>query len=685
MRWQLILQLTLGLGLLFGFGWYTSSTYVDAPARELVQRTSLAEASGVASNIAVEWEHARSSHRNMVLAAAQSPVIGSLGQVVSNAEARTGALKAALEGTIALVGGRGDSALINERGQSIASSGEAGPELHHTFAVKDALAGATSVRVETVARGTKLIAATALRNDAGAISGVLVLASTIDDQRAATWNALGPIGTGVALATKDALVAATIRDRKSGKPPLSAFETNKLVLDDAEYTVVMRELSDDAGVGLRVFGLARSDDLGAWLTKRVRFLVMVLGVLSILLAVVAVVLSPVKVERMEPARVTPSSPLTDESIPTVVGNSPVFGQPVPMASQAIESFDTPLAARPISGTTTKPPMKTPEQAPVSPFSATLADTAFRAGIETLPLSSASSERSEAFDEIANAVFSSPPQQPRPHEQRRSDHMAALMNEMPDGHLEQDLHEDLPMPVEHMQLPGLREPVPPRGMGSPSFVRGNKSAQPTPPPQQRPFTAQPVPQPQAQTRGPMFGGSPNAVPLPPSSQPAQPQRSISSMQEDPWKSPGIANAKTQPMGQLPASEPRRFTTTGDIPVAPQLNGARESMSSPPLASSRPYTAPQPGGTPLPMTGTPLPSTVRDVPMPFDEEHYRVVYNEFVGSKARLGEAVDNITFEGFSSKLRNSEKELIDRHGCRAVRFQVLVKDRQVSLRPQLVR
>ena len=72
-------------------------------------------------------------------------------------------------------------------------------------------------------------------------------------------------------------------------------------------------------------------------------------------------------------------------------------------------------------------------------------------------------------------------------------------------------------------------------------------------------------------------------------------------------------------------------------------------------------------------------------PYDESHYRAVYNEFVASKANLGEAVDNITFEGFRSKLRNSEQQLLDRHGCRAVRFQVLVKDRTVSLRPQLVR
>lgn len=72
-------------------------------------------------------------------------------------------------------------------------------------------------------------------------------------------------------------------------------------------------------------------------------------------------------------------------------------------------------------------------------------------------------------------------------------------------------------------------------------------------------------------------------------------------------------------------------------------------------------------------------------PFDLEHYRVVYTEFVENKRRLGEAVDNVTLEGFTAKLRKSEQDLIERHGCRAVRFQVLVRNRQVSLRPQLVR
>jgi hypothetical protein len=95
--------------------------------------------------------------------------------------------------------------------------------------------------------------------------------------------------------------------------------------------------------------------------------------------------------------------------------------------------------------------------------------------------------------------------------------------------------------------------------------------------------------------------------------------------------------------------------------------------------------------------PRPGTLRDSQIPsvrpdsganvapFDEGHYRNVYNDFIGSKRKLGEVVDNISFEGFSAKLRSSEKALIDRHGCRAVRFQVQIKDNQVSLRPQLVR
>lgn len=74
-----------------------------------------------------------------------------------------------------------------------------------------------------------------------------------------------------------------------------------------------------------------------------------------------------------------------------------------------------------------------------------------------------------------------------------------------------------------------------------------------------------------------------------------------------------------------------------------------------------------------------------PRPFDEDHYRTAFDEFVSNKRRLGEATESINFEGFKAKLRKIEQTLIEKHACRAVRFQVVVRDRQVSLRPQLVR
>lgn len=81
----------------------------------------------------------------------------------------------------------------------------------------------------------------------------------------------------------------------------------------------------------------------------------------------------------------------------------------------------------------------------------------------------------------------------------------------------------------------------------------------------------------------------------------------------------------------------------------------------------------------------PTTGDVAPVPFDSTHYRRVFDEFVSAKTRVGEPVDGLSFESFGAKLRASEQSLIEQHACRAVRFQVLVKDRSVSLRPQLVR
>lgn len=72
-------------------------------------------------------------------------------------------------------------------------------------------------------------------------------------------------------------------------------------------------------------------------------------------------------------------------------------------------------------------------------------------------------------------------------------------------------------------------------------------------------------------------------------------------------------------------------------------------------------------------------------PYDEEHYRKVFNDFVAAKARLGESVAGLHFDGFRKKLETSERGLIGKHGCRTVRFMVVTRSDKVTLRPQLVR
>ncbi|MEM7675455.1 MAG: MXAN_5187 C-terminal domain-containing protein [Myxococcota bacterium] len=129
-----------------------------------------------------------------------------------------------------------------------------------------------------------------------------------------------------------------------------------------------------------------------------------------------------------------------------------------------------------------------------------------------------------------------------------------------------------------------------------------------------------------------------------------------------------------------------TQAGSFPPG---NAARDPWRNPSVPK---MPAPQPPdeGIPLPSSDQGLADRAPEVaapggPAPYDEEHYRSVFEHFLASKQKLGESIDNLSYEGFRKKLRSSEEKLLGHYGCRAVRFQVLVKDQTVSLRPQLVR
>ena len=58
----------------------------------------------------------------------------------------------------------------------------------------------------------------------------------------------------------------------------------------------------------------------------------------------------------------------------------------------------------------------------------------------------------------------------------------------------------------------------------------------------------------------------------------------------------------------------------------------------------------------------------------------VYEDFVRTKKECGESTDGLTFEKFSHTLKKNRDALIERHGCKRVKFSVYVKEGRASLR-----
>jgi hypothetical protein len=58
----------------------------------------------------------------------------------------------------------------------------------------------------------------------------------------------------------------------------------------------------------------------------------------------------------------------------------------------------------------------------------------------------------------------------------------------------------------------------------------------------------------------------------------------------------------------------------------------------------------------------------------------VYEEFLRTKKQCGEPTDGLTFEKFRQTLRKNRDALIQRHGCKRVKFSVYVKEGRASLK-----
>jgi len=59
----------------------------------------------------------------------------------------------------------------------------------------------------------------------------------------------------------------------------------------------------------------------------------------------------------------------------------------------------------------------------------------------------------------------------------------------------------------------------------------------------------------------------------------------------------------------------------------------------------------------------------------------LFKEYVAARQKNGESTDGLTIESFTTKVKQTEAGLIGKFNCRAVRFKVVVKDGQTTLKP----
>ncbi|MCP4605592.1 MAG: hypothetical protein GY847_34570 [Proteobacteria bacterium] len=106
------------------------------------------------------------------------------------------------------------------------------------------------------------------------------------------------------------------------------------------------------------------------------------------------------------------------------------------------------------------------------------------------------------------------------------------------------------------------------------------------------------------------------------------------------------------------------------------------SAPPIPSilaSAPAQSPTapPSG---PLTESKTQSTPPQVSSEEEQKHFHEIYDEFVSLKKKLGEPVEQLTFERFFGTIKKNRDMLMARYGCNQVKFRVYEKEGKASLK-----
>jgi len=153
------------------------------------------------------------------------------------------------------------------------------------------------------------------------------------------------------------------------------------------------------------------------------------------------------------------------------------------------------------------------------------------------------------------------------------------------------------------------------------------------------------------------------------------------ERSPSPEPPKAAPPAAPPARAPAPEPpaRSGTKVGvPAPAPPPPAPPRAAAAAPPPAAARQPPPPAAART----SANSLPAEDGN----FDEDaHWHEIYDQYVATRRQCGESVDNLSFDKFSITLRKTRDQVVEKHGARAVRFAVHVKEGKAALKAQPVR
>jgi hypothetical protein len=221
------------------------------------------------------------------------------------------------------------------------------------------------------------------------------------------------------------------------------------------------------------------------------------------------------------------------------------------------------------------------------------------------------------------------------------------------------------------------------LGPPRGGRAIDLAPPGPAPFVPPFVPPAAPPPPfvppAAPPPPAFGSSPNdqtpSIPQAPYIPDTPKLPEVEPPRADPFREP-----PTRPQARpLPPPSPAAIAAADafDSPATVLDNAAAASLGGS-MADEESTSVSTPSLALLEQSSRSVPTM--QTPTPGDEAEFHNIFQQFIDTKRTCGEPTEGVTYDKFVIKLRQNRDQLMSRYACKAVKFQVYVKDGKAALK-----